>query len=33
MKRMGVDGVLSDASRILRGDSEVSGMGELRWRA
>jgi len=30
MKRIGVDGVLSDASGRLGGESEVSGMGELR---
>ena len=30
MKRIGIDGMLSDASRRLGGDSEVLGMGELR---
>jgi len=30
MKRIGVDGVLSDASGRLGGESEVSGTGELR---
>ena len=30
---MGEDGTLSDASGRLGGDSEVSGIGELRWRA
>jgi len=30
---MGVDWELSDASGRLGGDLEVSGMGELRWRA
>ena len=30
---MGEDGRLSDVSRRLRGNSGVSGMGKLRWRA
>jgi len=30
---MGENGGLSDMSRRLGGDSDVSGMGELRWRA
>jgi len=30
---MGEDGGLSDTSRRLGGDSDVSGMGKLRWRA
>jgi len=30
MKRIGVDGVLSDASGRLGGDLEVLGTGELR---